>query len=117
MPKVITFLNDSTVQSLKKLCKSSGKSLSKVTAVFVEIGYQASQSSDARKVNQKHESDMDFALKNREYLLRILNIDSEILRKLYNEPSKCRGRTVELKLAEIKAHAKNHVETKLKNHL
>ena len=47
-------------------------------------------------------------------MLRILNIDSEILKKFYNEPSKRKGRTVYLKLAEIKVHAKNHVETKLK---
>jgi hypothetical protein len=115
MPKVITFLNENTIQNLKKLCMCSGKSLSKVTSDLVEIGYQASQNNDTRKVMLQDKSDMDFALKDREYLLRILNIDSEILRKLYDEPSKCTGKTVDLKLAEIQVHAKNHVETKLKN--
>jgi hypothetical protein len=115
MSKIITFLNEDLIRNLKELCRNSGKSLSKVTSELVEVGYQAkqNQNEDAQKAKSQDKLNMDFALKDREYLLRILNIDAEILRKIYNEPSKCLVKTANAKLATIKFQAQKLVETKL----
>ena len=54
-------------------------------------------------------------LKNKDYLLRILNINAEILRKLYNEPSKYNAKNVDSILSEIQIQTKKHIETDLIN--
>lgn len=115
MPKVITFLNDNTVQNLKELSKISGKSLSKVTSELIEIGYQTKQQQEAQKLNLHDDKNTNISLKHMEYFLRILNIDSEILRKLYKEPSHCTGTTSDSILAEIKTHAQKQVEKNWKH--
>jgi len=113
MTKVTTFLNDDTLLNLKELCKNTGKSLSKIIAELVETGYQIEQNHDTEKAITHDEKNTELALKHTELLLRILNINAEILRKVYNEPSKCTGKTVDLKLVEIKAHIQKSVEAKL----
>ncbi len=113
MPKVTTFLNEDTIRNLNELCKNTGKSLSKIIAELVEIGYQIKQNHDTKKSITHDEKNTELALKHTEFLLRILNINSEILRKVYNEPSKCTEKTVDLKLAEIKTHVQKLVETKV----
>lgn len=116
MPKIVTFLSEDIAKNLKELSKNSGKPLSKITSELVEIGYQINQNKGIEKLKLPDEIWAEFNSKSMEYLLRILNIDSEILRKLNNEPSKCPGKNTELKLAEIKNYAKKHVEDMQKNH-
>ncbi|EKD45252.1 MAG: hypothetical protein ACD_69C00365G0001 [uncultured bacterium] len=113
MLKITTFLNEDTVLNLKELCKNTGKSLSKTIAELVEAGYQIKHNDDTEKTITHDEKNTELALKHTEFLLRILNINTEILRKVYNEPSKCTEKTVDLKLDEIKTHVQKLVEAKL----
>lgn len=105
MPKVETFLNEATTLYLKKISKNSGKSLSKIVSDLVEDGCRITHSREEKKLS----TDLD--PKSLEYFLRILNINSEILRKLYHEPSNCTKKTANEILAEIKAHAQKRVGT------
>jgi len=115
MPKIYATVSEKTEEDLKNLATKIRKPFSKTVSDMLELGliyYKNSQKNDQVKP-QNHPTEID--LKHTEYLLRIINIDSEILRKLHNEPSKCNEKTVDLALETIKVAAENHVKTKLKN--
>jgi hypothetical protein len=40
MPRVITFLDDTVINNLQELCNNSGKSLSRIIAELVDVGYK-----------------------------------------------------------------------------
>jgi len=114
MPKIYATVSEKTEEDLKVIATKTKKPFSKIVFEIIELGlisYKNSQKTEP----QKSQEPTEFDLKNREYLLRILNIDSEILRKLYNEPARCKEKTVDLILEKIKIAAENLVKTKLKN--
>lgn len=114
MPRICATISEKTEDDLKNIATKMRKPFSKIVSDMLELGlisYKNSQKPDQVKI-QNNPTDLD--LKHTEYLLRIINIDSEILRKLHNEPSKCNEKTVDLTLETIKVAAENHVKTKLK---
>jgi len=112
MPRIITYLSDDVMQDLKKISKSSGESVSKISAELIEIGHKVKYLQEPQELNLLDKKS-DLADTYMEYFLRILNINSEILRKLYDEPSKFHSRTAELKLKEIKTRIEKLVKDKL----
>ena len=114
MPRIITYLSDDVMQDLKKISKSSGESVSKISAELIEIGHKIKYLQEPQELNLLDKKS-DLADTYMEYFLRILNINSEILRKLYDEPSKFTSKTAESILAEIKDRTKKLVKDKLNN--
>lgn len=76
--------------------------MSKITAELVELGYKTAVI-DQNTISEKTAGVAANATqKQMEYLLRILNITSEILRKIYSQPTKIGGDNAESILGEIK---------------
>lgn len=101
MPRLVTFIEDPLLQNLKKMSKDSKKSLSKLAAELIEIGYRAKQLQDG-KSNKEEEKKAELAEKHTEYLLRILTILSDIYRCVRNEKSTQSGGKVDDVLNAIK---------------
>jgi hypothetical protein len=88
MPKIYVTVSEKTENSLKNIKAKTSKSFSRVVSEIIEIGLVSYKNRSAIEP-QKQQKNSESELKHSEYLLRILNINSEILRKLYDEPSKC----------------------------
>ena len=72
MPKISTFLNEDTIKNLKLLSEESGKSLSKVVAELIELGYKIKQLQDEKQVNAKEQKMAELAERHSEYLLKLI---------------------------------------------
>lgn len=84
MPRVVTYLKKSTIEKLNTLCELEDLSISNVAAEMIEIGLKVKENSlDKTKGNKDSISD-----KTPEYLLRILNICSEVFKNTYADNSK-----------------------------
>ena len=115
MPKIYASLPDKLINKLKDISEKSNESFSKIACKMVELGLQYYANNDKEPLKKSQETMSEFDLKNREYLIRIMNINAEILRKTYDEPSKLPGSNVDAKLEDIKKYAQNLVENKLKS--
>lgn len=115
MPKIYATITEKTINKLTNIAEENSKSLSKTIQEMIDFGLKSYDNNEDIQSQISHKKTLNLDLKNTEYLLRILNISAEILRKTHGEPSKLPGKTVDLMLSEIKGHAKNTVETKLKN--
>jgi len=79
MPRVVTYLKKSTIEKLNNLSDLEGLSISNVAAEMIEIGLKVKEnSSEKTKEDKDNISD-----KTPEYLLRILNICSEVFKNTY----------------------------------
>ena len=88
MPKIYATVSEKTATNLKTISEKSHKSFSRVVHEIIELGllsYSQQNTKSPKFLQKLTEPDS----KHTEYLLRLININSEILRKLYNEPSKC----------------------------
>lgn len=113
MPKIYDTIPEETAADLNKISATTNKSFSKIVNEILELGLQLYKKGLGLSSQKLRENLTKFDLKNREYLLRILNINSEILRKLYNDYSKRTDHTAELLLTESKTQSQKHVKTKL----
>lgn len=112
MARICTTISEKTENDLKLIATKTNKPFSKTVSEIIELGlisYKSSQKTE----QSKPQLPTEFDLKNREYLLRILNIVSEILRKSYNEPSKCKEKTASLMLVELENRVKKYIESEL----
>jgi len=111
MPRIYATINEKLIDTLNNITKQTDKSFSNIVDEIIQIGLLSYKNRSEVKPQKQQKNSAESELKHNEYLLRILNINSEILRKLYNDPSKCTGKTADLILAEIKTHVKKHVES------
>lgn len=114
MPRICTTISEKTEDNLKNIMAKTNKSFSRIVSDIIEIGLVSYKNRLVIESQKQQKNSTESELKHSEYLLRILNINSEILRKLYDEPSKCVGKTADLILGEIKTHVKKHLD-ELKN--
>ncbi|MBU0744254.1 MAG: hypothetical protein KKE11_02650 [Gammaproteobacteria bacterium] len=114
MPKIYATVSEEVLVKLKNIAEQNNKSFSKVVHEIIDLGLISFINNKDIKSQKFQEKGQEFDLKNREYLLRILNISSEVLRNINHEPSKLPGKTVDIMLSEIKNYAKDIVENKLK---
>jgi hypothetical protein len=106
MPKIYATIPEKTVANLKNISEKNRKPFSKIVCEIIELGLLSYKN----QLTTPKLTELDS--KHTEYLLRILNTNVEILRKLYNEPSKCTKKTVDSMLTEIKTHVKNRIKNK-----
>ena len=114
MNRIYITASDNIINDLKIISNQMERTLSKATCEIIELGlisYKNQQKIELINIKKMVESN----LKNKDYLLRILNINAEILRKLYNEPSKYNAKNVDSILSEIQIQTKKHIETDLIN--
>lgn len=87
MPRIVTFLNDETIQNLKEAGDNSGKSISKIVAELIEIGYNIKYNKDIHVASLQDKKKQELVDKHTEYLLRILTITKDMYRCTRNENS------------------------------
>lgn len=111
MPKLTVYLDDNTLQDLKNMSNSSGKSISKISAELIENNiknYYGSQKNDVVGCIKKM---TPYEKNHYSNSVVTLNIAMEILKKLNNEPSKYEGKNTEY----IATTVKNNTLDKLKD--
>ena len=112
MHRIYITASDGIIKDLKTISSQMKRTLSKATCEIIELGllsYKNQQKTEP--LTSKKMTELD--LKNKDYLLRILNINAEILRKLYNEYSKYDAKNVDSILSEIQTQTKKHIEMEL----
>lgn len=113
MNRIYITTSDSIINDLKNISKQMKRTLSKATCEIIELGL-ITYKNQQKSYSINFQKTVEFDLKNKEYLLRILNINAEILRKIYNEPSKYNVKSVNSILSEIQIQTKKHIETENK---
>jgi len=108
MPRICATIPEKLEDELKNISRRTNKTFSKVVLETIELGL-LSYKNNQKTIPEDQKNLENFDSTEREYLLRILNIDSEILRKLYNEPSKRSSKTAESILEEIKIQVKKRM--------
>ena len=88
MSRVITYLDDTTMQNLKEVSKNSGKTVSKIAAELIKIGYDIKHNKEVHKLSHEEEKKQELVDKHTEYLLKILSIIGDTYRCVRNEKSK-----------------------------
>lgn len=112
MHRVYITVSDSIINDLKIISSQMKRTLSKTTCEIIELGLLSYK--NQQKIEPLNSQKItEFNLKNKDYLLRILNINAEILRKLYNESSKYDAKNVDSILSEIQDQTKKHIEAEL----
>lgn len=106
MSKISIYIKDSIEEQLKQEAKKNEKSLSEYAGELIELGLKikSMQQDESRK---KEEELMD---KTPEYLLRIMNICSEVLRCSY-DPNKAlqKAETADEALSMIREKAVSYI--------
>ena len=103
MPRVVTFLDDETIQNLKEIGDESGKSISKITSELIEIGYNIKYNKDIHVASLQDKRKQELVDKHTEYLLRILTITKDMYRCTRNENSQYEEEDTSGALKTIKA--------------
>lgn len=89
--RIVTFVDDKIMTNIKELYKDSDKTISKIIAELVDIGYRVKQHQQTQLPNQKDnkiEENDPLIFKHSEYLLRIMAVVADIYRCTRNEKSK-----------------------------
>jgi len=114
MPKVTSFLDESVINNLKKLSANSNKSLSKIIAELVDIGYKVKLYHEKQQANQQIEKPF-LPDKHTEYLLRIMAVAADIYRCVRNEKTKYKEDNINDVLTTIATNAKNFISIEFKD--
>ena len=110
MPKISTFLNDDTIQNLKEISNNSGKSVSKIMAELIEIGYGIKYNKDAHKLIVQDKNKQELVDRNSEYLMRILATVNDIHRCTRNENSRYQAENESDVFQVIKTHVAKEID-------
>ncbi len=114
MPRISAMIPEEMLENLTKLSVKFNLSISDIIRKAIELGmplYENNNYFYKKSAEKSHSQVSDFELKNREYLLRILNINAEILRRVSGEPSKLPGKNTDFVLDKIKELAANMSES------
>jgi viroplasmin and RNaseH domain-containing protein len=111
MPQISTTITDDLIKNLQNIAKNSRKSFSKVTSDMIELGLETYEN----KQNKAAQNTSDLTDKHSEYLLRLLNINAEILKKTYGIKSQYKTDNPTLILQKIEDNVKAFIEKYLKN--
>ena len=111
MSRITVFLDDNVVENLKELYKDSSKSLSKIVAELVDIGYRVKQ--HHQKANLQEIKKAELVDKHTEYLLRTMSIAADIYRCIRNDKSKYKEANAENALNAITSNAQCYINGQL----
>lgn len=113
MPKVSSFLNNAVIKNLKELSNNSDKSLSKIIAELIDIGYKVKLYHENQQPDQQADKSL-LPNKHTEYLLRIMAVAADIYRCVRNEKSKYDTDNVDDALVTIATNAQNFINREFK---
>jgi len=108
MPRLVTFIDDSLLKNLKQMGENNKKSLSKLAAELIEIGYNVKQIHGG-KGNKEEEKRQELIAKHTEYLLRILTILADVYACVRNEKSQQDGEKINDTLDIIKKNVQSYI--------
>ena len=114
MPRVISFLNDEVIKNIKGLYKDSDKSLSKIIAELVDIGYKIRQHHEAQQSDPQEKKKTELADKHTEYLLRIMAVVADTYRCVRSERSKYNDGSSDEVLNTIATNVQSFINGKLR---
>jgi hypothetical protein len=110
--RVVSYVDNEILKTLRELYGSSDKPLSRIISEIIEIGYRVKQHHDTH-ANQHEDKKAELIAKHTEYLLKIMAIATDAYRCVRNEKSKYKENTVEDVLATISTNAQNFINRKL----
>lgn len=101
MPQISISLSRASIDFLKSYAKKNKfKSVSCLARNIVERGIE----------NDKHTETLEKLEKQHEFMLRLLNFNHEILRKLYDSPSLFPNQTVEKLIDQVESDIRKNLE-------
>ncbi|CAL7959126.1 conserved hypothetical protein [Gammaproteobacteria bacterium] len=109
MSRTVVFLDDNVIKNLKELYKDSNKTLSKIIAELVDIGYKVKQHHEVQKLNPQAEKKAELIDKHTEYLLRTMTIAADTYRCVRNEKSKYKEENADSALSIIAANIQSYI--------
>ena len=110
MARIITYLDDAIMQNLKEVSKISGKSISKIAAELIKVGYDIKHNKEVHKLSREEEKKQELVDKHTEYLLKILSIIGDTYRCVRNEKSKYSEETVEDVMKIITSNNRKYID-------
>lgn len=112
MSKITIYVNDDTIQKLKKISNESGDSLSKISSKLIEQCINLNINQQKNEVDISQNKKMT-PLEKKQYvhIVTILNIVMEINKKLNNEPLKYGDQSTDT----TADYVKNHILEKIKD--
>ena len=110
MPRIVSYLNEDLIKSIRELYHGSSQSLSTTIAELVDIGYRVKQHHKAQKSASEEAERTGVADKHTEYLLRIMAMVADSYRCVRNNKSKHKENNTEDVLAKITANAQNYID-------
>jgi hypothetical protein len=115
MPKISTFLNEDMIQNLKEIGNDSGKSISKIIAELIEIGYNIKYNKDIHAASLQDTKKQELVDKHTEYLLRILTIVQDTYLCARNENSQYEEEDASDALKTIQADITEEIDQYMNN--
>ena len=109
MPRVITYLDDTTLKNLKEVSKTSGKTISKISAELIKIGYDVKHNKEVHKLSHEEEKKQELIDNHTEYLLKILSIVGDTYRCVRNEKSKYSEEAIEDVIKTITSNNRKYI--------
>jgi len=85
MPKLYTYVTEKTVEALSRLSEESGKTSSRIISELIEIGLKNYENRGSNGLDNFQIKSLNLEKIQIEYLLRILNINYEIFRCIYDK--------------------------------
>lgn len=110
MPKISTFLSDEEILNLKEISKSSGKSISKISAELIAIGYKVKHHQETQAMSSWDKNKQELVDRHTEYLLRILAIITDIYRCVRNDKSQYAEDNIPEVIKTIKADITKEID-------
>ena len=111
MPRLVTFVGEHTLETINEKAEKNKISASKYASGLIEFALKIKSMEADPKAKKAEEKRRELELKTPEYLLRILNISSEILRCNHDpEKMKVKQADVDHALDSITAEVKTYLK-------
>lgn len=112
MPQIYTSIGEHTIEQLEKISKKTGKSFSKITAEMVELGLKVYEARSENQISEVEKKKAELEEKHTEYLLRIMNLCSEILRCTFDpDKMESKSKNPEEAISEIKEKMQFYIKS------
>lgn len=106
MPQVNATLSEAAIEKITLLAKTKKQSFSKMISDLIDLGLEQHTDTDDKNLNPRVQEVMD---RQAEYLLRMVNLCSEIYRFTFNSKSQFHDTDVEAAISAMNQKIKNHL--------
>ena len=106
MPQVNATLSEATIEKITLLAKTQKQSFSKMISDLIDQGLERHENIGDKNLNPRVQAVMD---RQSEYLLRMVNLCSEIYRFTFNGKSQFHDTDVEAAISAMNQKIKNHL--------